>query len=176
MRESPHSRHPPRQNVWTTPYTEREQWTDLSVPKSTRWARPGKERTPLALTYTTLATVVFKIESRMPPFKTIYEPISDTCPLPPSLRSSSLFLPELLQVDPFDLNKFHGNDIFPLALRPRSVLANAQRRVVRRAGCESVRRDERRIPTDHAVEARTLPLPLRMGKDVFGTQWHIFRP
>ena len=88
--ESPHSRNPPRQNTCATLYTAREQWTDLSVPKSTRCARPGEERTPLALTYTTLATVVFKIENRMPPFKTIYEPISDTCPLPlPSRVESS---------------------------------------------------------------------------------------
>ena len=50
-RESPPSQNPQGQNICATLYTEREQWTDLSVPKSTRCARPGEERTPLSLSH-----------------------------------------------------------------------------------------------------------------------------
>ena len=51
VRESSHSRIPLGKIFGQScTYTEREQWTDLSVPKSTRWARPGQERTPLSHT------------------------------------------------------------------------------------------------------------------------------
>ena len=122
VREYPPSQNPQGQNICATLYTEREQWTDLSVPKSTRCARPGEERTPLSVSlshiplWRRLLFSKLKIECRR--LKQFTSPFRTHVP-------SSLFLPELSQVDPFDLNKFHGNDISPLSRSPPALRNSA---------------------------------------------------